>query len=49
MQTKNLQWIQKHKRKINVNTILKIVIKPEEERAREGGKKKEQQTQIQSN
>ena len=36
-------------RKINSNTTLKIVIKPEEERTREEGKKKEQQKQIQSN
>ena len=35
-------------RKINSNTTLKIVIKPEEEGTREG-KKKEQQKQIQSN
>ena len=40
---------QTNKKKINSNTTLKIVIKPEEERAREEGKKKEQQTQIQSN
>ena len=36
-------------RKINSNTTLKIVIKPEEERIREDGKKTEQQKQIQSN
>ena len=36
-------------RKINSNTTLKIVIKPQEERTREEGKKKEQQKQIQSN
>ena len=36
-------------RKINSNAILKIVIKPEEERTKEEGKKKEQQKQIQSN
>ena len=36
-------------RKINSNTILKILIKPEEEKSREEGKKKEQQKQIQSN
>ena len=36
-------------RKINSNTALKIVMKPEEERTREEGKKKEQQKQIQSN
>jgi len=30
-------------RKINSNTTLKTVIKPEEERTREEGKKKEQQ------
>ena len=48
LQTKNLQWIHKQIRTINSNTTLKIVIKPEEERTREG-KKKEQQKQIQSN
>ena len=36
-------------RKIYWNITLKIVIKPEEERTREEGKKKEQQKQIQSN
>ena len=36
-------------RKINSNTTLKIVIKPEEERTSEAGKKKEQEKQIQSN
>ena len=36
-------------RKINSNTTLKIVIKPEEERTREEWKKKEKQKQIQSN
>ena len=36
-------------RKINSNATLKIVIKPQEERTREEGKKKEQQKQIQSN
>ena len=36
-------------RKINSNTTLRIVIKPEEERTREEGKKTEQQTQIQGN
>ena len=35
-------------RKINSNTTLKIVVKPQEERTGEG-KKKEQQKQIQSN
>ena len=35
--------------KINSNTALKIVIKPQEERKREGGKQKEQPKQIQSN
>ena len=35
-------------RKINSNTTLKIVIKPEEERTREEGKKKEQQKQTQN-
>ena len=35
-------------RKINSNTTVNLVIKPEEERTREGGKKKEQQKQIQS-
>ena len=37
---KNLQLIDKHIRKINSNTTLKIVIKPEEERTREKGRKK---------
>ena len=36
-------------RKINSITTLKIVIKPQEERTREEGKKKEQHKQIQSN
>ena len=36
-------------RKTTQNTTLKIVIKPEEERTREKGKKKGQQEQIQSN
>ena len=36
-------------RKINSNTTLKIVIKPQEERTREERKKKDQQKQIQSN
>ena len=36
-------------RKINPNTTPKSVIKPQEERTREEGKKKEQQKQIQSN
>ena len=36
-------------RKINSNTTLKIVIKPQEERTREEGKKKEQHKQMQSN
>ena len=40
--------IDKQIRKINSNTTLKIVIKPEEERTREEGKKKEQQKQIQN-
>ena len=35
-------------RKINPNITLKIVIKPEEERTK-NGRKKEQQKQIQSN
>ena len=35
-------------RKIISNTTLKIVIKTEEERTREEGKKKEQQRQIQN-
>ena len=35
-------------RKITSNTTLKIVIKPQEERTREQGKKKEQQKQIQN-
>ena len=47
MQTKNLQLIHQ-RRKINSNTTLKIAIKPQEERTREEGKKKEQQKQIQS-
>ena len=46
--TKNLQQMHKQ-RKINSNTTLKIVIKPEEERKREEANKKEQQKQIQSN
>ena len=36
-------------RKINSNTTLKIIIKPEKERTRKEAKKKEQQKQIQSN
>ena len=36
-------------RKTNSNITLKIVIKPQEERTREEGKKKEQQKQIQGN
>ena len=48
MQTKNIQLIHKQIRKINSNTTLKIVTKPEEERTREEGKKKEQEKQIQS-
>ena len=40
MQTKNIQLIHKQIRKINSNTTLNIVIKPEEERIREEGKKK---------
>ena len=48
-QTKILQLIHKQIRKINSNTTLKLVIKPEEERTREERKKKEQQKQIQSN
>ena len=40
LQTKNLQLIHKQIRKINSNTTLKIVIKPQEERTREEGKKK---------
>ena len=35
-------------RKINSKTTLKIVIKPEEKRTREKGKKKDQQKQIQN-
>ena len=35
-------------RKINSNTTLKIVIKPQEERTREEGKEKEQQKRIQN-
>ena len=34
---------------INSNTTLKIIIKPQDERTREEGKKKELQKQIQSN
>ena len=41
--------IHKQIRKINSNTTLKILIKPQEDRTREEGKKKEQQKQIQSN
>ena len=48
LKTKNLQLINIQRGKINSNTTLKIVIKPQEERTR-GGKKKEQQKQIQSN
>ena len=48
LQTKNLQLIHKQIRKINSNTTLKIVIKPQEERTREA-KKKEPQKQIQIN
>ena len=33
---KNLPWIHTQIRKINSNTTLKIVIKPQEERTREG-------------
>ena len=40
LQTKNLQLIYKQTRKTTSNTILKIVIKPQEERTREVGKKK---------
>ena len=36
-------------RKINSNTTLKLVIKPQEERTRDEGKKKEQYKQIPSN
>ena len=36
-------------RKIKSNTTIKIVIKPQQERTREEGKKKKQQKQIQSN
>ena len=46
--TANQKCIIDTQRKINSNTTLKIVIKPEEERTTEG-KKKEQQKQIQSN
>ena len=35
-------------RKINSNTTLKVVIKPQEQRTREEGKKKKQQNQIQN-
>ena len=44
----NLQLIHKQ-RKTNSKTTLKIVIKPEEERTREDGKKKGQQKQTQRN
>ena len=49
LQTKNLQLIHKQIRKINSNTTLKTVIKPQGERTRDEGKKKEQQKQTQSN
>ena len=39
LQTKNIQLIHKQIRKINSNTTLKTVIKPQEERTREGKKK----------
>ena len=48
MQTKK-STIDTQIRKINSNTTLKIVTKPEGERTREDGKKKEQQKQTQSN
>ena len=47
LQTKNLHWIYKQIGKINSNTTLKVVIKPQEETTKEG-KKKEQQKQIQN-
>ena len=37
------------KRKSNPNTTLKMVIKPEEKRTREEGKKKDLQKQTQNN
>ena len=37
------------KRKSNPNTTLKMVIKPEEKRTREEGKKKDLQKQMQNN
>ena len=46
---KQKSTIDTHIRKIDSNTALKIVIKPQEERTREEGKKKEQQKQIQRN
>ena len=48
MKTKNLQLIHIQIRKINLNTTLKIVIKPKEERTKEEGKKQEQQKHIQN-
>ena len=47
LQTKNLHLIHKQIGKINSNTTLKVVIKPQEETTKEG-KKKEQQKQIQN-
>ena len=38
---KNLQWIHTRKRKRNPNTTLKIVIKSQEEKTKEEGKKKD--------
>ena len=46
LQTKNLQLVNKQIRTIHSNTTIKIVIKPQEERPREG-KKEEQQKRIQ--
>ena len=42
LQSKNLQQIHTQIRKINSNTTVKRVIRPQEERTREEGKKKEQ-------
>ena len=47
--TQKLQQIQTQKRKSNQNTTLKIVIKPQEKRTKEEGKKKDLQKQTQNN
>ena len=49
MQTKKLQYIQTQKRKSNLNTALKMIIKPQEKRTQEEGKKKQLQKQPQTN